>query len=137
VVPDRAVFEGELRSFKASEFEEIRKDFTRICHEEAESSGGKAHLEWIPCYKSYEVGPGENCSLWFIEACKKQNIKPEFVSSRGGGDSNQLNNKGLRNLVFGLGMHNIHSVDEYLIEEEYTRGVRLLAQIIFPESEIV
>ena len=121
VVPGRAVFEGELRSFKAAEFEEIRKDFIRICQEEAESSGGKADLEWIPCYKSYDVGPGENCSLWFLEACKKQNIKPEFVSSRGGGDSNQLNNKGLRNLVFGLGMHNIHSDDEYLIEEEYIR----------------
>lgn len=136
VVPDKALFEGELRSFQASEFEEIRNEFNRICQEEAASSGGRVNLEWSLCYKSYEIDPEEQCSLWFIQACEKQKIQAEFVSSRGGGDSNQLNNKGLRNLVFGLGMHNIHSIDEYLIEDEYCQGVRLLTQIVFPHSEI-
>jgi tripeptide aminopeptidase len=137
IVPDSAVFEGELRSFSSEEFEDLKTRIDGICTREARALGGEVHLEWVPCYNSYEVNSQENCSRWFIQACEKQKIKGEFVSSRGGGDSNQLNNMGLRNLVFGLGMHNIHSVDEYLIEDEYYQGVKLLAQIIFPDSEII
>ena len=135
VVPDRAEFEGELRSFSLDEFEEIRSRMEDICRETAEQEGGEASLEWQLCYKAYEVAEEEPCALWFKEACRQQNIEPVFVSSRGGGDSNQLNNLGLRNLVFGLGMHNIHSVDEYLEEEEYCSGVELLARTVFPENE--
>ncbi len=136
VVPDTAVFEGELRSFSPDEFEKIREEFNGICAEEARLMGGEARIEWTLCYESYEVGPDENCCLWFNRACEDLGVEPRYTESRGGGDSNQLNNKGLRNLVFGLGMHNIHSVDEYVVEEEYCRGVELLARIVFPGGEV-
>jgi len=136
IVPDRVVFEGELRSFSSLEFKKLKSMISRICTEEAGMAGGKVNLEWKPVYKSYEVDQAELCSLWFTDACARQGIKPEFVSSRGGGDSNQFNSMGLRNLVFGLGMHNIHSTDEYVLEEEFCRGVILLAQIVFPDSEL-
>ncbi len=132
VVPGLAEFEGELRSFSPDEFEEIRSRMEKICRETAEQGGGRAALEWQLCYKAYELAEDEPCALWFKEACRQQNMDPVFVSSRGGGDSNQLNNLGLRNLVFGLGMHNIHSVDEYLEEDEYCRGVELLSKTVFP-----
>lgn len=134
VVPDNAEFFGELRSFSETEYQQLETKIDRICRELAEEQGGRAVLSWNPTYPAYEVSTDAPCSLWFKEACLQMGIEPDFVSSRGGGDSNQLNGKGLENLVFGLGMHSIHSVDEYLIEDEYCRGVEILTRILFPEN---
>ena len=77
------------------------------------------------------MNKNKKSSQLFAEACRAMGKEPVFLSSPGGGDSNQFNNKGMRNLVFGLGMHNIHSTDEYLELSEYFEAVNLLKNIIF------
>ncbi len=52
------------------------------------------------------------------------------MSSLGGGDANALNAKGLRSIVYGLGMHNIHSRDEYALFSELEAATELLFQIV-------
>jgi tripeptide aminopeptidase len=133
IVPDYAEFVGELRSFSEAEFESIRSDINNICRETAEESGGSAEIEWEFLYDGYLVDRDALCSQWFISACLEKNLEPTFLTSRGGGDSNQLNAKGLQNLVFGLGMNSIHSSSEYLVEEEYIDAVELLNSIVFPD----
>ena len=155
VVPHHAVFTGEIRSFDVDAFDTLRDRFNTIAEEVATAAGATVTMEWEETYGRYHVKESEPCAGWFIEACRrwaqgdrgtgqaKDNAKdeangcrdaPRFVTSRGGGDANQLNNKGLRCIVFGLGMHNIHSVDEYVVEAEYLSAVELLASIVFPEQ---
>ena len=147
VVPDHAVFTGEIRSFDPDAFNALCDQFDAIADEVAKANGATVKIEWEQTYGRYHVDESEPCARWFIEAYREwadgkahgsgrnRNTLPEnprFLTSRGGGDANQLNNKGLRCIVFGLGMHNIHSVDEYVVEAEYLSAVDLLAAIVFP-----
>ncbi len=132
IVPDHAEFFGELRSLSDEEFKSIQSDIDRICKETALEMNGSAEIIWESTYDGYCVSNDEPCALWFSTACGSRGMEPIFLSSRGGGDSNQLNARGLGNLVFGLGMHNIHSSDEFVIEDEYIEAVELLKTVVFP-----
>lgn len=131
IVPDNAVMTGEARSFEKNELDSLKKKIEKICSKGTENTGGSAEIYWEDLYDGYAVDRKETSSLLFTEACEALRKEPVFLSSHGGGDSNQFNNKGMRNLVFGLGMHNIHSADEYLLLNEYFEAVKLLTKIIF------
>lgn len=134
IVPDHVSLDGEIRSFDTGEFDDIRRGIEKACRDVSDAFGVPVDVEWRPSYEGYEVKLDEECARWYTEACRKRGREPEFLSSRGGGDSNQLNAMGLRNIVFGLGMHEIHSPKEYLLEDEVIAGVELLKEIVFPGS---
>jgi tripeptide aminopeptidase len=134
VVPDEVSFTGEIRSPEDEEFETLRSRFEEIAQRVAGRWGSSVSAEWEETYRAYRVDREEPCARWFIEACEGRGLSPEFLSSKGGGDANQLNNLGLRCVVLGLGMHNIHSVDEYVVEDEYVEAVELLSDIVFPRG---
>ncbi|MCK5200709.1 MAG: M20/M25/M40 family metallo-hydrolase, partial [Spirochaetales bacterium] len=123
--------EGEARSFEKDTLDVLKKEIERICSKETLNTEGSAEVYWEDLYDGYIIDPKEKSSQLFAEACRAMGKEPVFLSSPGGGDSNQFNNKGMRNLVFGLGMHNIHSTDEYLILDEYFEAVNLLKEIVF------
>jgi len=132
VVPDTTIVTGEIRSFRNDSFEYLRKTIDAVIANADAVSPGTVSIEWEETYDRYEIDPSEPCMRWFTDACHAAGIDPAFHTSRGGGDANQLNNRGLTCIVFGLGMNEIHSVDEYVIEEEYLRAVALLTSIVFP-----
>lgn len=131
VVPDKVIIEGEARSFEKETLYSLKKKIEQICIKESLKAGGSAEVLWEDLYDGYSVDRQEMSCLLFTKACKAMGKEPVFLSSPGGGDSNQFNNKGMRNLVFGLGMHNIHSTDEYLLLDEYFEAVNLLKEIVF------
>lgn len=133
VVPGEAIFTGEIRSFDAAALEALRDRTEAVATEVASAAGASVSIEWEETYDRYDVAPDEPCVRWFGEACRAAGLNPRLLTSRGGGDANQLNNMGLRCIVFGLGMHEIHSVDEFVEEAEYLAAVELLASIVFPE----
>lgn len=132
VVPNEVSFTGEIRSPEDEEFEALRNQFAEIAERTVARSNATVSIEWEETYRSYCIDHKEPCAHWFIEASESRGLDPQFLSSKGGGDANQLNNLGLRCVVFGLGMHNIHSVDEYVVEDEYVEAVDLLSTIVFP-----
>lgn len=134
VVPDEVSFTGEIRSPGDEEFEALRERFEEIARRVAGRWGASVSAEWEETYRAYRVDREEPSARWFIEACEGRGLSPGFLSSKGGGDANQLNNLGLRCVVFGLGMHNIHSIDEYVVEDEYIQAVELLSDIVVPSA---
>ncbi len=137
VVPGETTFTGEIRSFDAPAFAALRERTEAVAREAAAAAGASVSVEWEEVYDRYEVSPGEPCVQWFDAAVRAAGLTPSLLTSRGGGDANQLNNKGLRCVVFGLGMHEIHSVEEYVDEAEYLTAVELLASIVFPPAAAV
>lgn len=131
VVPDNAIIEGEARSFEKETLDALKKEIEQRCSKGIRNTGGSAEIFWEDLYDGYVIDPKEKSCQLFTEACRAMGKEPVFLSSPGGGDSNQFNNKGMRNLVFGLGMHNIHSTDEYIVLNEYYKAVTLLAKIVF------
>lgn len=131
IVPDAALLIGELRSSDESRFLEIRNEIEEICRNSAASLGGTAAITWEELYAGYKVAESSQTVQRFISACQNCEIEPALLKSRGGGDTNNLNAAGIENVVFGLGMHNIHAPNEYIVLEEFYRAAELLADLVF------
>ncbi|HEB11330.1 MAG TPA: M20/M25/M40 family metallo-hydrolase [Spirochaetales bacterium] len=131
VVPDRAEINGEFRSLDKLKFTKIKENILNTVASGAESDGGQAEIAIMELYKGYYLNDDEICVSLFSEACKSIGKKPLLLRSLGGGDSNQFNNKGMRNLVFGFGMESIHSKDEYIVISRVIEAAALLERTIF------
>ena len=131
IIPDYVQIIGEVRSFTSRGFKKICKDVERVVNNVSSASGGEISFSWEHTYYGYSVDPGGPCISRFTEACKKGGIEPKMLTSPGGGDSNNLNALGIENVVFGLGMHDIHTSSEYMIIDEYFTAVQILKEIVF------
>ncbi|MCF7942514.1 MAG: M20/M25/M40 family metallo-hydrolase [Spirochaetia bacterium] len=131
IIPDTVTFTGELRSFSEERFSHHRKTIDRICTEQARLAEAHVQISWEHGYSGYLIPPERQVIKRFIAACNALQIPHELLSSPGGGDSNNLNAGGLDVVVFGLGMHHIHTPDEYLLIDEFSQAVKLLARILF------
>ena len=58
-------------------------------------------------------------------------MKASLISSQGGGDSNNINDNGIESVVFGLSMHNIHTVNEYFDIRDFDKAYKFLSTIVF------
>ncbi|QQO09193.1 M20/M25/M40 family metallo-hydrolase [Breznakiella homolactica] len=131
VVPDKASFTGELRSFSEGHFNEMKNLIGGICTPPESDEGYSAELIWEHLYDGYDVPPEAPVVRRFRTACGAKNIEPELIRSAGGGDANNLNAQGISTVVFGVGMHEIHSTGEYLVIAEYLTASQLLAEVLF------
>ena len=131
IIPESAAFTGEVRSFSNTRFHGLCHDIEEICKKVSAEHGASCTLSWENTYQNYHLNPHGPCAAKFSEACRRLHISPKFHSSAGGGDSNNLNSLGIENLVFGLGMHNIHTPDEYLLVDEFIKAVEILEEALF------
>ncbi len=131
IVPDYVQITGEVRSFTSEGFKKVSDDVERICSTITVDSGGRSGFSWEHAYYGYSVDPEGSCITRFEDACKRIGIEPKLLTSPGGGDSNNLNALGIENVVFGLGMHEIHTPNEYLVINEFYTAVEILKEVVF------
>jgi tripeptide aminopeptidase len=125
VVPGLASFTGEVRSFSPRRFGELKDEITRICRE-ANTGGYEVEISWEHTYDGYQLGEDEDIVRRFKKACLDRGLTPRLLTSPGGGDANNLNAGGIKTVVFGVGMHDIHSPRESLVLDEFYRAAALL-----------
>ncbi len=127
VVPDRARLIGELRSLRQDRLVAVMTEIETIVRQEAEARGAGGRVTWEPLYSAYHVPDEAPIARLFAAACASQGLEAGFVSTYGGGDANPLNNKGLACIVFGLGMQQIHTPDEYILLSDLDRAAAILS----------
>jgi tripeptide aminopeptidase len=132
VVPDHAELVGELRCLRDAEQARWRRRFERIAARVMRRRGTSATVQWDRAYSGYYVPDDAPCARWFAEACVAEGAGPSFFHSLGGGDANQLNAKGLRCIVVGLGMEAIHSPQEQVIWSRLDAAARVVERLVFP-----
>jgi len=131
IVPDTAQLIGEIRSFDPAEIAQLQGQIQSVAEEVSAAREVSARVSWEHLYDGYQIQANEPCLMLFSKHCRNSGREPQLMSSLGGGDANAFNNKGLRSIVYGLGMHNIHSRDEYALFSELEAAAGLLAQIVF------
>ncbi|MCF6335984.1 MAG: M20/M25/M40 family metallo-hydrolase [Spirochaetales bacterium] len=135
IVPDFVIINGEVRSFLSEDFGNISSEIEDVCSLTAASLGGSCKITWEHSYFGYSVDLSGLCIKRFSEACIRCGIKPLILSSPGGGDSNNLNSIGMENVVFGLGMHEIHTASEYIVVDEFLSAMDILSSLIFFQAD--
>jgi len=143
VVPDHCVLRGELRSLQEGHLRFWKEEITKQV-EEAIKEGDRigpnpavydkllpqSDISWELAYPGYTLSKEEPLLKRFQQGCEALSLTPQFLSSRGGGDANYFNAKGIRSFVFGLGMEGIHtSLERYRLSTLH-EAARLLEQIL-------
>lgn len=131
VVPDRCRTVGELRSLDGKLLATWQRRFESILAGVAAETGVSGAFEWEELYRGYRVDDDEPCVRLFRQAVERAGHAPILESSRGGGDANYLNAKGLHCIVFGLGMESIHSPQEFYLFSRLLEAASLLGSILF------
>jgi tripeptide aminopeptidase len=131
VVPDYCKITGEIRSFSEDSLARTKGGINDACRRMNETGEDyRVDIRWEKTYNAYAVSPEEEVVRRFLRGCEKLSIRGESLSSLGGGDGNNLNAQGIRSVVFGSGMHNIHRPDEYLVLEEFFSAAELLRAVL-------
>lgn len=131
VVAEQASFTGELRSFSEDEYAAVQQELNDICRNTAQEQECGIEIAWEVLYHGYQLSEDSEVVRRFCESCRRMGIEPEMLTSAGGGDANNLNHAGIPTVVFGLGMHEIHTPEEYIILDEFHRSLQILKEVLF------
>ena len=136
VIPDEVTLHGELRSFTADELEALAARVSSELDAESHRSGVEIRMERTRLYDGYDV-PLDAQSLRRLQTAAQQHddIRFQRVASIGGSDTNILMGKGLEAVDVGLGMHEIHSKDEWILTSDLERVTAwLLSALLVAEK---
>ncbi len=131
VVTKEATMIAEIRSLDYEKYLQWKDVISNIVSKEAKILNVKYELDFEIQYHGYHVKEDAKIIEKFKQACLKNKITPQLLTSQGGGDSNNINYNGIDSVVFGFMMYNIHTIDEYFDIRDYEKSLSLLDTIIF------
>lgn len=132
IVPDLASFTFEVRSIYENKCYEYLEKVKRLVQLTEERYNVKCQLKGKKEYSVYKFNMNNILITRFKKACSALNIKPIFVKSTGGSDTNIFNEKGLPSLNISVGMRQVHSHDEHI----YAADLEKITRLILSLSEI-
>ena len=121
VVPDEVVLEGEARAFTHERLEELLREIRLSAAAAVAPLGASAEVTHRRLYDGYDVPEDATPFAWLRAAAPAHGIEVAKVRSIGGSDTNVFNQQGLPTVNVGIGMHDIHSVDEWIDTRDLAR----------------
>ena len=122
VVPDEVVLTGEARAFDERALEALLERIERVAHEAAGPLGASVEVTSQRLYDGYDLGEHATPFAWLRAAAPAHGITLRKVRSIGGSDTNVFNQRGVPTVNVGIGMHDIHSVDEWIDVRDLARA---------------
>lgn len=120
VVPDNCFVKGEIRSHSEEKILEIIKNYEEACKEAVSQVGGEYEFKYVCDFPTLKPKDDLKFAKEFAEVYESLGIPTELKVIGGGSDSNIFAKEGYNSIIIGVGMYNVHTVDEYLeIEELY------------------
>ncbi len=123
VVPDEVVLEGEARAFDEPRLVRLLAQVRDGAEAAVAPSGARVDLVRRRLYDGYALADEALPLRWLRAAAPAHDLEVTTVRSIGGSDTNVFNGRGLPTVNVGVGMHEIHSVDEWI-------DVRGLARVV-------
>lgn len=129
VVPDRATFDVEIRSFKEESIQywilRIRDMVERVCT----GMGARVNIDVEHCYGAVFVPEDTPLVSALKKACRCLGLEPKVDRGFGGSDMAWLFANGIQAVNMGVGMIDIHSTDESLCVESMEQTVDLILEM--------
>ena len=120
VVPDTCYIKGEIRSHSEEKILEIIKEYDLACKEAISKVGGEYKFDYVCDFPTLKPKDDLKFAKEFAEIYESLGTETELKVIGGGSDSNIFAKEGYNSIIIGVGMNNVHTVDEYLeIEELY------------------
>jgi tripeptide aminopeptidase len=139
IVPNEVVVRGEARSLDArklaAQVEHMLECFRAATARAAITLDGKrvqAELEYrsVPSYEAMSVAEDAPIVRKVVEAARRLGREVVPHSTGGGCDANVLNRRGLTVANFGTGMHDIHTLREWLDVRELVTAAEVTLEMV-------
>jgi tripeptide aminopeptidase len=117
-VPGLTELEAEARSLDNAKLEALVGSLRRALGEGAQSAGAIVEATIKQEYAAYRLTPDEPIVQEVTRAIQRVGLSCSLGASGGGSDSNTFNEKGLRCVNVGIGMSEIHTVNEKIEIED-------------------
>ena len=130
IVPDLVTIEGDARSRNKEKLEAICAEVVDTIVNSAKKYGAQAEAVIDNKYTSFAVAEDSEVVALAKAACSMHGFMPDVTVTGGGSDANFLNAYGVPSVILGTGMANVHTVDEYLKEEDLYNSALMVHGIL-------
>ncbi len=122
VVPDEVVLTGEARAFDEHALDALLERIERRAREAVGPLEASVEFASERLYDGYDLGDHVPPIALLRAAAPAHGIALGTVRSIGGSDTNVFNRRGVPTVNVGIGMHDIHSVDEWIDVRDLARA---------------
>ena len=130
VVPDLVVIEGDVRSRNNEKLEAVREELVSTICNAVEKFGGKFTAEVEHKYSSFLIDTNSTVVKLAERACELYNLPLDITQTGGGSDANFFNAYGVPCVILGTGMKNVHTVEEFIKEEDLYNSALMVYGIL-------
>ncbi len=135
VVPDLVVIEGDVRSRNNEKLEAVREELVSTICNAVEKFGGKFTAEVEHKYSSFLIDTNSTVVKLAERACGLYNLPLDITQTGGGSDANFFNAYGVPCVILGTGMKNVHTVEEFIKEEDLYNSALMVYGILKAATE--
>lgn len=114
VVADECVVKAEVRGHSEERVLDIIKGYEEACKAACDSFGGACKVDYSCDYPTLKPKDDLKFANEFKKIYESLGIESELKVIGGGSDSNILAENGYNSIIIGVGMYNVHTVDETL-----------------------
>lgn len=130
VVPDLVEIEGDVRSRNNEKLEAIREEVVSTICNAVEKYGAKVTAEVEHKYSGFLMDTESTVVKLAKSACAMHGFTPDITQTGGGSDANFLNAYGVPCVILGTGMQNVHTVEEFIKEEDLYNSALMVYGIL-------
>lgn len=130
VVADECFIKAEVRSHSEEKILEIIDEYRKCCEEAAETMKGRYELQYECDYPTLKPKDELKFAKEFAKIYGKLGIETELKVIGGGSDSNIFAKNGYNSIIIGVGMCDVHTVNESLELTELYKTTQALINYI-------
>ncbi|MBR6755773.1 MAG: M20/M25/M40 family metallo-hydrolase [Peptococcaceae bacterium] len=130
IVTESVTIWGEARSLNKEKVDAQIAHMTKCCEEAAAKFGGKVEVITEEEYSAINLDKDSVIVQMASQAAEKLGLTPNLVKSGGGTDANVFCGKGIPACNIGVGMENVHSMEECLSIEKMAMASKVILELI-------
>jgi tripeptide aminopeptidase len=130
IVPERAEIKGEARSLNLDKLNRQTDAMVQAAERAAKTCGAAVETTVLREYDGFNLGSKDLVVVWAGRALESIGVKPAYVSTGGGSDTNVFNARSIPTVNLGIGYLHPHTAEESISVDELARGAELAVAIV-------
>ncbi len=130
IVAPEAVVNVECRSLSEARLERQAADVAGAARQAAADFGGAVDIETHTFYTAYQLDDDDPAVRLADAAIEAAGLEPRHVSTGGGSDAHEFNEKGITSVCLGVGYVDVHTVTEFMPHEALRDVTRVTTELI-------
>ncbi|MCB5231355.1 MAG: M20/M25/M40 family metallo-hydrolase [Candidatus Cloacimonas sp.] len=140
IVPDSVLVEGEVRSHSMQKLEKLTEEMCSVVRGVKEKYNAidpvaTVEIKAENSYPSFYIEESDELVQIAVATTKKVGLPVDIYRGGGGSDANILIQNGIKSLVIGTGMANVHTVDEYIKVADLEVGAEWVKELLIALGE--